>query len=147
MGQLMLALLSRRLSRSGWLEFFHLLLVPPYAMRAMDHLSITLFAEHHSLALGKLLLTDALWRVQASKVYRSWKFMGKHEALHNARDQVLPHLEAFFLSHGIQLEELNPVPPRPKDESQSYCPRCHANFTLRETSCADCGGVQTQMWA
>ena len=53
-------------------------------------------------------------------------------------------IEKFTQSAGLKPDELI-APPKPAETaSQSYCPRCGAQFVVHAGSCADCGGRPVQ---
>jgi hypothetical protein len=50
-------------------------------------------------------------------------------------------LEKFLQSQKLKLADLLAAPEQADPSSQSYCPRCHAQFTFSTGVCADCGAL------
>ena len=129
-----------------------ILLAPTTAMRAHDALSRSLLEAFHPLAVAKVLLSDGEFRPLARRILLDLR----HPALPGftrdlavaratetqARANLRTAAEEFLKESGVVPEELC-RPPTPTDGScHSYCPRCQAQFTLREGSCEDCGGLE-----
>ena len=49
-------------------------------------------------------------------------------------------VEKFIQQVGLEAHELTVAPMPTEPANQSYCPRCGAQFVVREGTCADCGG-------
>ena len=53
------------------------------------------------------------------------------------------HLEAaegFVARAGVKVDELLKPPVPAEVCNATYCPRCHAQFVLKEGVCSECGG-------
>jgi len=119
-------------------------LVPMTAIRAVDLLTKELGAGLHPLAAAQALLPreafigyarrfhfDALHRDPAAKAVPSpWFDESRREAI-----------EAFLAANGAAPDALLLAPVKTDDSSKTYCPRCHAQFTVAEGTCRDCGGI------
>jgi hypothetical protein len=127
---------------SRFLQTLHLAVMPTHSIRALDLLSVELFAGLQSVVCARLLLPDAEWRICASKEWRKWAYLGKEHALFAASRQIMGPLRTFLQNQGIQADELEAQPPR-EDGASSYCPRCHAAFVAAEAECRPCGGTHT----
>jgi hypothetical protein len=132
-------------------HFLIILLSPATTIRAYDVLSRPLLEAFHPLAIAKVFCPEPAFREFARRVLREIR----HPALpvcpraepaalaaeRYARTVLEKTVEEFLRQGGVNLAELM-QPPVPADEScHSYCPRCLAQFTTVEGSCADCGGL------
>jgi hypothetical protein len=132
-------------------HFLTILLSPATTIRAQDVLSRPLFEAFHPLALAKVFCPEQEFRALAQSVVREIRFPGlpvcpREEPLaqaaeRHARAALQQAVEGFLAQGGVRPDELA-QPPTPNDETcRSYCPRCLAQFTTSEGSCADCGGL------
>jgi len=126
-------------------------LAPTSAMRAHDALSRPLLETFHPLAVARAFLNDRAFEEFARSILRDLRHpalpLGLNElaeaqaAEKMFRQTLLAAAEEFLTRHGIKLRELC-LPPVPSDaSSRAYCPRCEAQFTSADSSCADCGGL------
>jgi hypothetical protein len=136
-------------------RFTHTLTValsPPNAIRACDSLSRPLFESFHPLALAKVFLPASGFHQFAREVLLDIRHpalpvcpvndptAGATELF--ARSALRQAVERFLKKHGIDPYELC-RPPTPTDNScRAFCPRCGAQFTTLEATCADCGGLK-----
>lgn len=119
-------------------------LVPMTAIRAVDLLTKELGSGLHPLAAAQALLPreafigyarrfhfDAMHRDPAAKAVPSpWFDESRRQAI-----------ESFLAANGAAPDELLLAPVKTDDTSKTYCPRCHAQFTVAEGTCRDCGGI------
>ena len=132
-------------------HFLTILLSPATTIRARDVLSRPLFEAFHPLALAKVFCPEQEFRALALSVVREIRFPGlpvcpreepvAQAAERHARAALQQAVEGFLAQCGIQPAELAQPPPRSDETCRSYCPRCLAQFTTSEGSCADCGGM------
>src|SRR5439155_761583 len=132
-------------------HFLIVLLSPATTIRARDVLSRPLLEAFHPLAMAKVFCADQEFREFAGKVLREARHPGlpvcprpeplAREAERYSRALLQRAVEELLSQSGLNLEELA-QPPVPVDETcRSYCPRCLAQFTTSEGTCADCGGL------
>lgn len=119
-----------------WLKTMGILLFPPMAIRAADHLLALQTPWSHPLA-ARGLVPEKSWQTAASEAWRMAAYQPEGQS---------PGLEAlalqqFFKSGGVAIQEWD-APPKKLDATQAYCPRCRAVFTASAGVCADCGGVR-----
>ena len=134
--------------------FFTMLLAPPTAIRAPDIFARHLLETFHPLAVAKvlcrpetftgfarLILLDLRYPLlpvcpmddPSAVLVEQWFRAAQREAI-----------EKFIQSAGLRPDELI-APPKPSETaSQSYCPRCGAQFVVHAGYCADCGGRPVQ---
>jgi len=132
-------------------------LAPTSALRAHDALSRPLVEMFHPLAVAKVLLPEARFRLFARRVLLDIR----HPALpltprddpaqrateSQARTALRQSAEQLLKRSGIEPDELCRA-PMPADKScRAYCPRCGAQFTTPVGSCADCGGLALMAFA
>ncbi len=128
-----------------------ILLAPTTAMRAHDALSRPLLEEFHPLVLGRVFLAPNQFRDFARRVVLDLRqpalphgpndLPAAGETERWARRTLQREAEEFLRASGMEPAELC-QPPAPADDScRAYCPRCNAQFTTAEGSCADCGGL------
>jgi hypothetical protein len=128
-----------------------ILLAPTTAMRAHDALSRPLLEGFHPLAIAKVLLPEKDFREFARRVLLDLRQPAlplcpndnpaARETELLARCAQQSEAEEFLQQAGVEPHDLC-RPPTPADEScRAYCPRCNAQFTTVEGTCADCGGL------
>jgi hypothetical protein len=133
-------------------HFITILLSPATTMRALDVLSRPLLETFHPLALAKVFCQKEQFYSFAGKVLLDIRHPAASAFLQdNPLAQSVESfsrairenaVEGFLKRNGINPEALV-LPPAPTDQTcRSYCPRCLAQFTMNEGSCADCGGLQ-----
>ena len=131
-------------------HFIIVLLSPASALRAHDLLSRTLLEAFHPLGVAQVFCSRPAFKRLAEDFLRELRYpiSAPHpEPLAQtteryARELLLNRVEKFLRSHGVHPEELLAGPPRSDPGCLSFCPRCHAQFTLSEGACPDCGSVQ-----
>lgn len=141
--------LDRRLypqeKRLRWPQVLHLIVMPAHTMRAHDLLGLDLLAGVHPLAAAGSLLPRPQLAAYASELWRRWHFMGPQDPLAGAAPQVLPCLERLCQRLKLDKAELETVPAR-QPNTESYCPRCLAQFQRTGAKCKDCNGTETVVW-
>ena len=137
----------------GWDRGFHLALMvlsPLAVIRAGDALSAPLMSGLHPLAVARVLCPEQELRVMARRSLLDLRSPmeptspvdapGARETESWYREQLLAALEGMLYEAGLDPEDLT-EPPDPDGESQSYCPRCQAQYVIPEGTCKDCGGL------
>jgi hypothetical protein len=136
-------------------RFTHTLTValsPANAARACDTLSRPLFETFYPLAVAKVFLPENRFRQFAREVLLDIRHpalpvcpsddSGPRATELFARTALRGAAEQLLKRSGIEPDELC-RPPTPADDScRAYCPRCGAQFTTLDASCADCGGLK-----
>jgi hypothetical protein len=132
-------------------HFIIILLSPATAIRALDVLSLPLLAGYHPLAVAKVFCSKRHFSEQAQNWLRQTRYTARPE--NRSKEPIALEIERYWralrqetLENFLQQNGIDPEkliqPPRPVDETcHSYCPRCRAQFTKHEGSCADCGGL------
>jgi hypothetical protein len=132
-------------------HFLTIFLSPATTIRAHDVLSRPLLESFHPLALAKVFCPEPEFRAFARTVWREIRFPGlpvcpraepvAEAAEGHARAALRRAIEDFLEHCGLHPDELA-QPPTPTDDTcRSYCPRCLAQFTTSNGTCADCGGL------
>ncbi|HYT61766.1 MAG TPA: hypothetical protein VEL06_16430 [Haliangiales bacterium] len=130
--------------------FLTMLLAPPTAIRAPDLLARHLLERFHPLAIAKVLCSPENFESFARQVLLDLRHplfpvcpTNDPDALaaeHWFRAAQEEAITKFLLRVDLKPDDLV-APPKPAEPAnQSYCPRCRAQFVLREGHCADCGG-------
>jgi hypothetical protein len=121
-----------------------ILLFPPMAIRAADHLFATQDTYYHPLA-DKHLVPENAWLAAALQTWREtlyrpgWKTPNPDP---DARLEVQT-LHQFLAEQKVDIDTLDTDnAPQTTAQDPQYCPRCRALFTAAATSCADCGGIE-----
>jgi hypothetical protein len=132
-------------------HWFMILFSPATAVRAQDALSRPLLESFHPLAVAQVLLTPEKFREFARRVLLELRHpclpvcptveAEPQAAERHARTVLLAAVEGFLKRHGADPTELAAAPARADESCQSYCPRCRAQFTTEQGTCADCGGM------
>jgi len=133
-------------------HFLTTLLSPVTAIRAQDILSRPLLETFHPVAIAAVLCTPEEFRELAGRVVRDVQFpampvcpASQPEAESTeraARAALRKVLEAFLKRHKIEPDDLMRAPQPLDDACRAYCPRCLSQFTDKQGSCFDCGGLQ-----
>jgi hypothetical protein len=105
----------------------------------------------HPLAAVRLLCSDEVFRNLAQDFLRELRYPAMplcprperlaRETEEFARGLSLRTLEGFLRHNKLNSDSLLQPPTAKEPSSQSFCPRCHAQFTARTGTCQDCGGV------
>jgi hypothetical protein len=126
-----------------------MLLLPPEAMRAPAALSRNLLVNFHPLAVAALVCSPKIFRELARSTLLSLNHaaMPRREVAGALSDdpqtsgwfssRLLHHLAQVVRRAGLEADELLQA-PRTDADALSYCPRCHAQFTVPAGSCRDC---------
>ena len=128
-----------------------ILLAPTSAMRAHDALSRPLLEGFHPLTAAQELLAKPDFREFARRELLDLRHpvlplcpnedAAVCETERRARTGLQASAEKFLKESSLDPEELC-RPPAPADQTcRAYCPRCEAQFTTVEGTCADCGGL------
>jgi hypothetical protein len=133
-------------------HWFMILFSPATAVRAHDALSRPLLESFHPLAVAQVLLTPGKFRAYGRQVLLELRHpclplcpsdeAEPQAAERHARTTLLAAVEGFLRRHGVDPAELDAAPARADESCRAYCPRCRAQFTTEQGTCADCGGVE-----
>jgi len=107
--------------------------LPQHAMRAPDEIGSPLRA--HPLA-ARSLLAESEWL----RLCREFWKEARHSAAPGSALEARA-LEEFFSAQDVPLKELEPVPDR-HPGAAAWCPRCMAQFQIKDALCMDCGGLE-----
>lgn len=131
-----------------------LLLSPPSAVRALDALSKPLLHAFDALALARVFCSDHHFRELARAVLLDVRMPARPhcpatepqalETETESRQTLRRILEEFLRREGLDPEQLAGPPARSDEAALAYCPRCQAQYAIREGCCADCGGLPLQ---
>jgi hypothetical protein len=134
-----------------FMHFMITLLSPATTIRARDVLSRPLLETFHPVAIAYVFCAEAQFRglARASLLDlrhptgSAWPLVDPlpQTVEKESRAQLLNAMERFLKQHGIEPRDLVKPPARNDETCHSYCPRCEAQFTGSEGTCADCGGV------
>lgn len=127
----------------------HFLLYPPAAIRAGDLLAHRLLPLAHPLAAAYVLCRPGTFDRFARRFLRRLYYPVPPPALEPQAAGVVAWssalerdcVRAFLRAQRINGSALLQPPPRPDDQSLSYCPRCETSYTVHEGTCGDCPGV------
>jgi hypothetical protein len=133
-------------------HFIILLLSPASSVRARDLLTRPLLERFHPLAIAQVLCSVPAFEQLAAQFLRELRFPAlplcprsepnAQATARYAREFLLRTLETFLKRNGCRPEKLLQAPLRSDPNCQSYCPRCHSQFTVLVGSCPDCGGIE-----
>lgn len=128
-----------------------ILLAPTSAMRAADALARPLLETFHPLAPARVLLSPAEFHAFARRLWRDLlnpalpRTPGDDPAMtaieQHSRRAWRETVAGLLQASGVKVDEFTPPPPPNDPACRSYCPRCLAQFTSNEGTCADCGGL------
>lgn len=132
-------------------QFIIVLLSPANSIRALDLLNRPALEAFHPVAVAEQFLTPVPFEAFAGRCLRDLHhpayptFTSNDAAAEEAegwfRQVQLETVEAFLKRRGGGLSEGTLVPKEAEPGCLSYCPRCLAQFTVRQGGCEDCGGL------
>lgn len=120
---------------------------PPGAISAVGHLTANLLAAFDPLVIASLLAPDARARFASAYVRdlicpvsdgldpEPKKVVDWH------RSEILRLVLEYLKRDGNLRSNDCLKPPAQESTCQSYCPRCHSQFTVTEGQCSGCDGV------
>ena len=121
-------------------------LIPTSSMRACDYLSTRLLTGVHPLAVAAALCPPEDYAGYA-RLFRydlahpESRAPGAGESAAWADPAWRDPIERFLDETGAGEDVLARAPAKTDASSKSYCPRCHAPYTVEQGTCRDCGGV------
>ncbi|MBI3267806.1 MAG: hypothetical protein HYZ53_02195 [Planctomycetes bacterium] len=128
---------------------------PPLALRAHDRLAIGVLDGCAPLAAASVLCSAGTFREYARRALLDARHprlpacpsedAACRAASEEARRRTCAAMEALLRRLGLDPDELTRPAERATDPSVlAYCPRCQAGYTMRDATCADCGGMPLQ---
>ncbi|MFN9248613.1 MAG: hypothetical protein ACK6DS_16235 [Planctomycetota bacterium] len=136
------------------LLLFTSLVSPVVPMRNADRLARELFLFVHPLALAAAINNQPILEVAARDTVRDLKyplFPEMPDPISEAGRSIIDWSNSITTTQVKQLmSELNidfnqmlAAPPRVNPQAQSYCPRCHDDYTVAAAFCSRCGDRPT----
>lgn len=117
------------------------LIVPFHAMRALEIISVHVFARTHPAAI--LLACGAITHPWLQSFIRSLLFPRSNnpgDAAHSST--YLPEIEKILAGKNMKAGDFDAVPNHSDDpDASAYCPRCHGMFLKGRETCGDCGDM------
>ncbi len=123
---------------------------PMAAIRAVDWVERDALHRFSPLAVAAVLCGPAEFREMARHCLADLTFRRhppiddpawrRSQAWH--RDELRSSVESLLSREGINAKELLTAPPSANANCLSYCPICHAQYTMEMGLCADCGDVE-----
>lgn len=122
-------------------EAFLSLIVPFHAMRALEIISVHVFARTHPAAI--LLASGATTHPWLHSFIRSLLFPRPNHTGDAARASTfLPEIEKILGRKNMKAVEFDSAPKHRDDpDASAYCPRCHGMFLKGRETCGDCGDM------
>ncbi len=127
------------------------LLSPASAVRVLDLLARPLLEAAHPLATVRVFCSHDAFVGLARDFLRELRFPAlplcprpdhlAQETEQAARALSIRTLETFLRRNQLDPEALLQPPVAADPSSRSFCPRCHAQFTMPTGTCPDCGGL------
>ncbi len=137
----------------GWTAVYELLLVlpPPSAIRAHDHLSSTLVDGYHPLAVAIATSNDSdirdLARQVLTRLVHPLPLADGSPGLQRIRQEAIAiqreMVEDSIVDYGLDPGELLRA-PEAEPGCVSYCPRCRNQFVGEKGVCTGCPGIELQ---
>ena len=125
-----------------------MVLCPPSAIRAGDSVSANLLGDYsplvHCSVLGGAGLGDFVLSYVRDLRYPLAFHCGDPRAKSAARwyaDLLLERSLAFAATAQLEFSDPSTPPGHAEDGCRSYCPRCHAQYTMDAGECTDCRGI------
>ena len=132
-------------------HFLIILLSPATAIRACDVLSRPLLEACHPLTIARHFCSTPQFRELAREFLRGSRYPAvkqcpRPEPLAEETERywrlaLHETLEDFLKGNGLDPGQLLQAPAPADKTCLAYCPRCLAQFTTREGTCEDCGGL------
>lgn len=141
--------------RSGrWKMLFTSMVSPAVPMRAPDRLAREFFLFVHPLTFAAVLGDPAMLRLCAADTVRDLQYPRMPELPGGIQDSARgvvrwsmettkTQVEMLLNEHGIDSDSLLTPPAIQAADAQSYCPRCHDDFSPIAASCGRCGNRPT----
>jgi hypothetical protein len=129
---------EERRNRTG--ELVKFLCCAPTVFHCVDAIASGLLARFHPLVVAHLVCEPAEFDRHCAQWVRALRFAkpeGNESALW-VRVESKRLLEAFLATIGRPIERYLAAPGRVDPASNSYCPRCEAQFGFAEGLCPDC---------
>lgn len=122
-------------------DAFLSLIVPFHAMRALETISVHVFARTHPAAI--LLASGAAMHPWLPSFIRSLLFPRPNHPGDAARTSTfLPEIEKILGRKNMKAGDFDTAPDHADDpDASAYCPRCHGMFLKGRESCGDCGDM------
>lgn len=137
--------------QNRWTMAATILLSPPFAIRANDLILRDVFYPFHPVCVARALCSHEDFLETASRAIREARFPLRREpetvghtssiTMTYWEQRVRDALDSFISGCGITRERLLTPPPPNSGRSNSYCPRCLAQYALSLGECSDCPGV------
>ncbi|MEK7767163.1 MAG: hypothetical protein AAB368_13085 [bacterium] len=128
-----------------WQQAMLAALVPTTSIRACDTAAAALLDGIHPLAAAKALCAPEDFSGYARLFYydltRADGEAAGRETAAWSRPEWRDAIERFLEGAGATRDVLLRPPAPVEKSSKTYCPRCHAEFTLDAGTCKDCGGI------
>ncbi len=130
--------------KGRWFKVLPVFFLPYHTLRMPQHLCMNLTSGVHPLAMGKILLDDEGFSKMAGDFMRKLRYpLGK--TIPAAEWDVHFTTCARFLIDRCDLPEsvwAGEIPDH-DEVSESYCPRCHAQYLEGNAECDVCDGLTT----
>jgi hypothetical protein len=131
-----------------WSAALGMALLPPAAIRAVDHLSREIVATRHPLGVSRALCGEKAADSFALAVLRDLRHpiipvcplegpAARSEAWHRA--ELLREANALIARTGSAGRPVECAPDPESSASRSYCPRCLCQYVTGQGTCPDCG--------
>ena len=128
-------------------DSFKMFFCPPLSIRAVDIISLPYLSNYHPLAVAYNTIDEARFQVFAKQALLSFNFpnelikdMEFNHVLQWHLDSMNSSVSKYLSEVGLDTKKMNDAPERSSD-TNSFCPRCHTQFTLENGQCSECTGV------
>lgn len=137
---------DRRLNKAAGIHrvqrLLHAMIAPGFALRGTEALSRDLLKAWHPLAAAAALMKPEDFKALCQSAWLDEQFRAEAR-LRLGEVWLFGSLapekrESWLTKQQIDPKDLQSPPKRNQDDSQSYCPRCLAQFTIKEGLCSDC---------
>lgn len=140
------------LARERIADAFKMFFCPPLSIRATDLITAHMFSAYHPVALASKLLNPDDFKLFAKQAVLSHNIPPKLLEDEQQKNTFEWHLNMLadllkkqLKETGLDFDELRGSPEK-EQNSESYCPRCHAQFTTKDGQCPDCSGIILTGW-
>lgn len=125
-----------------------IILCPPGAIRAVGHFTANIVSAYDPVVIASLLPPDEMKRFISAYV-RDLQFSLKDELDAPAKEiaqwyraEISSQVMDYVKTRTKLRPEMILAPPILETGCNSYCPRCHSQFTTSDGECSDCDGVR-----
>ncbi len=131
-------------------NLFKVLVFPPAIIRAYDSFTTNLFDGFHPIALGYVFLSKYDFQKLAKELILDLKYPIILDELDEKDKPIVQDfnriqvesINSFLKENLYEMNDIIAHSFSNDDNAKSFCPRCHAEFTIEQGICSDCSDIK-----